>query len=55
MRREHLIDKTGTAQFSGEAMTKNLFKTFLMMIITVSAGVIYSSNIKYRVKLLQNL
>ncbi|WVZ17204.1 hypothetical protein V8G54_010186 [Vigna mungo] len=50
-----LINKTSTAQFSGETMPKNFFKTLLMMIISISGRVIDSPNIKNSIKTLQNL
>jgi len=51
----YLINKTSTAQFSGETMPKNFFETLLMMIIPISSRVIDSPNIKNSIKTLQHL
>jgi hypothetical protein len=52
---DYLVDKTGTTELSGEAVPKNLFKPFLVMIIPVPSWIIHAPNIKNSIETLQHL
>jgi len=52
---EYLVDKSSTAKFCVESMSKNLIEALLVMIISMPAGIIDTTDIKHGIQCIKNL
>lgn len=51
----YLVNQPSTAKLGGKTITEHLLEPFLVMIITILARVVDTSNIKHSIKALQHL
>ena len=52
---EYLVDKSSTAKFCVESMSKNLIEALLVMIISMPAGIIDTTDIKHGIQCIKDL
>jgi len=52
---EMLVDKSSTAKFCVESMSKNLIEALLVMIISMPAGIIDTTDIKHGIQCIKDL
>jgi hypothetical protein len=52
---DYLVDKSSTAKFSVESMSKHLIEAFLVMIISMLAGIIDTTDIKHGIQCIKDL
>lgn len=52
---KYLVNKPGTAKFCVKAMSKDLIKALLVMIVAMPAGIIDTTNIKHSIQSIEDL
>lgn len=52
---DYLVDKSSAAKLSVESMSKHLIKAFLVMIVSMPAGIIDTTDIKHGIQCIKDL